>query len=689
MDTKRIIFGTQYYRPPFPDETAWKTDLELIAGSGFNTVKLWAIWSWIERAQGKFHFDDLDALMDLCHTKRLQTVINIIPEGAPYWLERLHPDARYTSNEGVTLAFSGAANMPSGGWPGLCRDKPEVAKLANDFLARVARRYAAHPSLIAIDVWNEPHLDPAFDYPDRIFCYCAYSKQKFVAWLQRKYESLERLNRTWYRAYSSWEDVTAPVRFGSYPDMIDWRLFWLENHADWLQQRVCAVKEVAPDQIAMTHVPFSGYFGGTGKGGLGLTLTDEFLLAEKVDRFGLTSFPKWLMQNDFAQHLLNVELVAAAAGEKEFWQSELQSGGGLWGACGNLVATPDEIRLWNWNSLAGGAKGVLYWQWKPEPSGLEAPGFGLTSLNGGASERTRTAAEIAQRFANDDRLRTAVPVPAINGIYVSRTTALFTFAAARSDFLYAGALYGAYRQFFRKGIPVRFIHGDRLRGIYATGLRTLYVPGCLALSHEEEVGLSEFVSQGGTLVLEGASGLFDQTGTVQPQRPLFGKVAGLTRQILEAHDRIEVNAVAGGALPESFIGRYYKQTFESLAEDVAVLACFDTGEPAVCTRQSGQGRIIWIGTLCSVAASEDPEIDSPVTIWAYRNGYSEMLSLAVPPDTLIRLHRAVNGDLGLIAVNYGRRPAKISVEFSDCCGKAVRSDFAVTARDGQMFWLTK
>ena len=88
-----------------------------------NTVKIWAVWSWIERSNGAFYFDDLDELVELCSSKRLQTVIKIIPEGAPYWLERLHPDARYQAENGMALEFSGAANLPSGGWPGLCREQ--------------------------------------------------------------------------------------------------------------------------------------------------------------------------------------------------------------------------------------------------------------------------------------------------------------------------------------------------------------------------------------------------------------------------------------------------------------------------------------------------------------------------------------------------------------------------------------
>jgi hypothetical protein len=31
----------------------------------FNTVKLWAVWSWSERRPGEFYFDDLDELVAL------------------------------------------------------------------------------------------------------------------------------------------------------------------------------------------------------------------------------------------------------------------------------------------------------------------------------------------------------------------------------------------------------------------------------------------------------------------------------------------------------------------------------------------------------------------------------------------------------------------------------------------------
>ena len=685
MSTTDLVFGTQYYRPPFPNRETWSSDLNLIADSGMNTVKLWAVWSWIERSNGAYYFDDLDELIELCGAKGLQTVINLVPEGAPYWLERLHPDARYKAENGLELGFSGAANLPSGGWPGVCRDKPAVEVLANRFLAEVAHRYAGDGALIAFDVWNEPHIDPAFDYPNNIFCYCDHSLQKFLHWLKSRYGSLEELNRFWHRAYSTWEDVNAPTRFGTYPDMIDWRLFWLENHAGWLESRVRAVKAVAPDKVAMTHVPFSGYLGGTGKGGLGQTLTDEFLLAQKVERFGLTSFPKWLMGNDFVQHLMNIELVAAAAAGKEFWQSELQSGGGLWGAFGSPVATPDEIRLWNWGALAGGAKGVLYWQWKPEPSGLEAPGFGLTSIDGGPSRRTEAACDVANRARADKVLAGATPLLPVNGIYVSRHSAIFTYAANRGDALYAEALYGAYRKFFDERVPVRFLHGDAIETAFIQGLLTLYVPAALSLSMQEEDGLILFARMGGTLILEACAGLFDETGLLRSDSRLLGDLVGLKLDGVDCCEKIEVrwNDLPG----EKFIGVLQRQLVSVCADGVDVLARFSDGEPAVCKRAAGKGTVIWVGTFCASAPRNAAGEVSPVTRWACKQGYAEISQLCAPEGTFVRLHRSLDDQILAVAVNFNHRPIEVNIgglpqdDGSDPPRKIVQSP----ARDGVSF----
>ncbi|MBV8970336.1 MAG: beta-galactosidase, partial [Verrucomicrobia bacterium] len=596
----------------------------------------------------------------------LGVVLNLIPEGAPYWLERRLPEAAYKANDGYQAEFSGAANMPSGGWPGLCRDNSNVAAFANRFLEQVASRYRERPNLVAFDVWNEPHIDPAFDYPAKLFCYCEASLARFVAWLTQKYGSLEGLNKSWHRAYAEWDDVKAPTRFGTYPDMMDWRMFWLENHAQWLEARVGIVKRVAPKAIAMTHVPFSGYFGGSGKGGLGQTLTDEFLLATKIEQFGLTSFPKWLMGNDPVQHLFNIEMVGAAAELKDFWQSELQSGGGLWGAYGSEVATPDELRLWTWGALAAGAKGVMFWQWRPEPSGLESPGFGLTTIDGLESPRTKAAKTMGLYIAANPSLAEAARMSACNAIYISRTADLFFFAADRGERVYADALFGVYRSFLGAGLPVRFIHSDAILQGTTPRPEVLYVPAALALSDGEIASLEAWIRCGTTVVVEACTGLFDATGTLRSAPRSLEEAAGLAAPEIGGVEFCELHWTDRDYPEPTFTGRFYRQDFSSRAQDVEILAQFSDGRPAIYRRQIELGKIVWVCSLCSVAARGQAvrPSSSPVTRWACEHGYKELRSIRAPGGVFARLHRLLDDSLILIAVNHGTEPATIQVELA-------------------------
>ena len=237
-----MIYGSQYYRPPFPYRGCWENDLDNMVSLGFNTVKLWAVWNWIEREPGVFQFDDLDALTALCAKKGLSVVINLIPEGAPYWTSDGKLGAFYEMSTGEQLKYSGPGNIPTAGWPGLCPDSPDYAALIYRFCYETAKHFAADPAVTCFDVWNEPHLEPMYDYPDSLLCYCEHTQAKFRGWLQSRYGTLEKLNAAWFRCYSNWEQVEAPRRYGTAADMIDWRRFGMDNLRALLHDRAAAVR---------------------------------------------------------------------------------------------------------------------------------------------------------------------------------------------------------------------------------------------------------------------------------------------------------------------------------------------------------------------------------------------------------------------------------------------------------------
>jgi beta-galactosidase GanA len=588
-----MYFGTQYYRPPFPYKEYWRRDIEHIRKLNFNVVKLWAVWNWIEPVPNQFDFSELDELVGICRKNGLKVIINTIPEGAPYWTAKGFEDSFYKTADGEILYYSGAANLPSAGWPGLCPDSEEALRLMCNFIYEVCKHYSGDDTVFCIDVWNEPHLEPMFDYSNRLLCYCSHSQEKFRKWLKEKYFSLDNLNNAWFRKYVSWDQVEAPRRFGTAADMMDWRRFWLYNLADWLKCRVDAARKGSPGKLVQTHVAFSGYMGIANEGGLANELGDEYLLAREVDMFGLSTFPLWLMGDNHPEgHFINTEIVAEASREKPFYQVELQGGAGKSGLLGGLVPTDWDIRQWNLNVIAAGGKGVVYWQFAPEPAGLESPGFGLVNPDGSDTLRSLTAGDCAKRF-NLKNLTDSRRCLSENAVFLSRNSDLLTFAMKEED-KYNQSFVGISAALLDRGIPYRFIHGDYIDSVTQEGVKTLYVPMGLCLSDAEKDGLVQFAEAGGTLVVECCTGMYRENGEMDDNFSFLYRLFGMTGNRIDAIKKKHTHAhcVHCG---KSLKLMYYRQLFDTCDQDCKVTAVFDDGCPAVIEKAAGEGKAVWIG----------------------------------------------------------------------------------------------
>lgn len=625
-----MIFGAQYYRPPFPGRECWERDLANMADLGFNTVKLWAVWNWIEPVRGRYDFSGLDELCGIAERRGLEVVINTIPEGAPAWILPGNEDALYRTGRGELIPFGGPPNIPSAGWPGLCMDKPSAADRVASFVEAVAGRYRAAGNVVALDVWNEPHLEPMFDYRGELLCYCDHSRAAFRRWLQEKYGDLSSLNAAWFRRLSDWSEVEPPPRFGTWADMLDWRLFWIKNLARHLRIRVEAARRGAPGKTIQTHVAYSATLGNKLAGGLGNELGDEFSLAREVDVFGLSSFPKWLQGKGHPfTHLAHNEVVAEAARGKRFYQVELQGGGGKAGLLGGEVPTGRDVRIWNYNTAAAGGKGVLYWQYAPEPAGLESPGFGLTAYDGGNTERSREAGACARELS-DSRLDAATRVLPVNAIYISRKSQVLSFCAERREDLYAGSVAGIYRAAYEAGIPVRFAHEDYLDSLGAEGVRTLYVPMALCLDDRERSALRAFAEAGGLLVGEAATGMYDAGGALDPDSRALSELFGVRHIELEALPEWGFSEAAGGGC--SFGGAQYRRVVEP-GPGTEVTARFPDGRPAATSRNLGAGRAVYIATFAALGfhLRGDPGTRDYLAGFFDPAGYSHLKRLTVQP----------------------------------------------------------
>ncbi len=588
FDIPFFPYGAQYYRTPNPPAKEWEYDLRQMKDAGMNTVRLWAMWSWIHTGDDSFDFSHLDEFMELCDSIGLQALMQIVLENAPAWLAARHPNARYEANDGQKIPLMGRPNTPGGGWPGLCLDNAAARGAAAHFMNALAKRYAFHSALLGFDVWNEVWFELDGYIGEQYYCYCLGTRQRFQQFLLEKYGDLQRLNECWRRRYTDWQQVEAPRYWGGYPDWLDWIAFRLQNQGRLLNWRVETLRNEAPDVLLVSHgLP-------TTVDAMPRQLTDDWRNAAEVDVYGLSCFPLWF-HYDNAEIWKVHDLVRSASRGKVFWTAEMQAGASGEGLVHSPTPKPEEIRLWNWISLAAGAKGVLYWQWRPEMLGPESPGFGLCNIDGSPSVRTDQASEFAELTVQNELIRESKPLPGELAILVLPESQIFTQVADRNTGNYSCTVKGAYRAFSEAGYQVDFATISQL-----DAYDLIYLPFPLMIEEEHARRLRLYVAGGGRIISEAHPALFGNNGMLQTNAPGYGldEVFGVKiRRSPETQERLESNIIWG---KNEIACAVHRQDVELAG--AGILARFNDEKPAITKNRFGKGEAVLIGTYAGLSA---------------------------------------------------------------------------------------
>ncbi|NLE30494.1 MAG: cellulase family glycosylhydrolase [Phycisphaerae bacterium] len=627
-------YGSQYYRTPNPPENDWEQDLHQIKAQGMNTVRLWAMWSQIHRENDEFDFSHLNCLMALCKETGLKALIQVILENAPAWLVQEHPEARYVANDGQAIEPMGRPNTPGGGWPGLCLDNAIAGESAEKFMMALARHFAGHEALLGYDVWNEIWFELDGYIGNQYYCYCPETICEFKVYLRKKYRDLDGLSRAWYRQYSSWDEVLPPKYWGGYPDWIDWIQFRVANQGRLLRWRVETLRRADAGALLVSHgLPNT-------LSGMATQLTDDWRNSREVQIYGLSCFPLWFKYDPTETFKVH-DMVRGASGGKTFWTAEMQAGPAGEGLTHSKTPTPNDLKLWNWVSLATGAKGILYWQWRPELLGPESPGFGLCQLDGSPGERTRTASFFARLIHQHAELRESSPIRGDVAIAVVPESQIFCHVADRSAGKYAQSIKGIYRALSQAGYQVDFVRMDEI-----TDYPLLYLPFPLMLEETTASALVEYVRNGGTLISEACPAQFGDGGFTQVISPGYG-----------LHDVFGVQAAEG---PESLDDevpaiRWNEQDVDCIvhrqrltATGATILAEYCDGGPAITCHTFGRGRAVLIGTYPGIAAEWGSGESARLLVELA--GYVGILPRieVSSPDVQVRLHRHSSGVIAYV-----------------------------------------
>lgn len=386
---------------------------------------------------------------------------------------------------------------------------PAVRREMKRFLEAAAAALRSHPALAGWDIWNESHF----------LSYDPWTLAEFRRFLERKYGTIDELNRVWKKSYTDFSQLRIdPVLWASIMPEVDLQEFRTANLAERCAEWTRILKAADPDHFViadnvMSNAVWSEFDRGT----------DDWKLAKAVDRFGISFYPKTggRLLRDNAPWLRALTFdAAAAAGGGTFLVSEMQSHyySELFTA---ERVSPEELTCWNLEALMHGACGCIYWKWSPFKTGLQLGGRGLTLADGSFSPRAGAVKRFGELLRNHPDLHCLKPAARAALLY--DRTANFMVKAVNAKVRHiigddqpAEARFGVYRRAFERNIPLEILTPETLE---LDGISVLFLPYAITLDDRTAETLREFVRSGGTLVANYPFGDFDGEGRLRREIP--------------------------------------------------------------------------------------------------------------------------------------------------------------------------
>ena len=694
-----FLFGAQYYRAPTPEPECWPADLERIKALGFNAVKYWVQWRWSHRQRDRLVFDDLDPLMDLAQANGLQVTLNVIFDVSPHWLFERYPDARQVMNNGHVIEPYTVGHRQIGGHPGPCYNHPGALSERKKFMAATIQHFRGHPALAMWDVWNEPELSfpQRAPHTETLVCYCAHCQARFLAWLMKKYGSVERLNQVWGRCYDSWEQIELPRNPHTFTDFVDWREFHIDTMTREATWRLDMVREQDPGRVAYLHVVpnVMSAFNSIS------CCADDFDLAERCDLFAATMN---------GGPILATQVVSAARG-KLCYNVESHLNHGCTSFHQRMLALPDLLRDWL-PQIGMGIRGFLFWQYRPEVLGFESPAWGVVGLDGSDRPITGAVRSFWQALSpHVDALLRCPPQPAEIGIWKSRKNEIMHFCMHQELSPLVESVEAYIQALYWHSYPYRIVSGQMLERGQLDGLKLLIMPSPYYLTEAEAQHLMAWVQGGGVLISEAHLGGYNGT-TGRHSRALPGCGLAEVWGIREAdstssyHLKLESAETFQGSVTEDVRkaladlgtsgGLYFPirlaggtlawgaSRYAALeSQDANVEGCFAADVPCLISKSVGHGTVFYCGTNLGQGARQgETGLVELVRKAATRAGVAPTLNLVsgIPGQVHLDLLQDDHGPRFLMVVNRSADEQAIrlpSLGMASCHGLFSGLDWAL------------
>ncbi|UKE69188.1 beta-galactosidase [Xanthomonas cerealis pv. cerealis] len=619
-DAAPLLLGVAWYPEQWP-EAQWERDLALMQAAHVRVVRIGEFaWSRMEPREGQYDFGWLDRAIAAAARHRIVVVLGTPTAAPPAWLTQAYPDTLRVGQDGVRDEHGNRQQFSFA--------SARYRRFAHAIAEQMAQRYGRNRHVVGWQLDNE-YAQASFD-PE--------AKAQFHAWLQRKYGSIEALNRRWATAYWSqtYNDFAQiPVREDEENPalLLEWKRFVSDTWADYSRNQIAAIRPHAdPRQFITTNTMgwFAGFDAYTVHDVLDIAAWDDYVAGERYD---------WV--DNAARHDLT-----RGYKQRNYWVMETQPGFVNWRAT-NVALRKGQVRAMAWQAVAHGADAVSYWQWRAAPNGQEEYHGTLVGADGEPvpvyAEIQQVGAEFAKAGAALAGTTPHADVALIND-FDSRWA--LGFQTHSADFDPVVQMKSFYRPLRQQAQVVDVV--SALAPL--DGYKLVVAPSLNVLSEAQAQRLKAYVERGGHLVLGPRSAMKNADNGLQPQRqpgPLAELLGGRVQQFYALDRPIPVAGAAGEGS-----AKIWAEQLQARAAQTEVPLRYGQangwldGAPAVLTRRVGKGRISYVG-----AWLDDATLDRLTGDWL-RDAQVRAPLADVPQDVEVGV-RSDGRRRVLVLINHG------------------------------------
>lgn len=577
------MLGAAYYPEDWPEDQL-APDIAAMKRAGIGVVRIGEFaWSKMEPKQGQYDFSWMHRVIDALEQAGIAVILGTPSATPPNWLEALDPEMRLLDDVNLRHDHGGRRHC--------CSNNPTYVEHSLRIAEAMGKQFGHHPNVIG---WQLDNEIAAFDFG----CFCPHCIAAFRTHLQKRYGSIENLNRRWNctifsQEYDSFEQIPQPKPHTWHNPHLkfEWATFHAESHIRFLHKQADILHRYTDMPVGTDMMP---------------VFNEDY---EKMNAFlDVVQYNHYDDENSLWRENFWFDFMRGLK-DRPFWVTETST-------CWNgSTSTPSNIRREgfcranSWLPITLGAEANLYWLWRQHWAGHELMHGAVLHSSGRPMHIFGEVQKLSAEFSKSAEFLDATYVHTDTALMVSSTCdylmkqqeIVWEPDSHQWETAYTKRLYMIHTPMVKMGIRPDVIPTGKDLSRY----KLLVTPFLMTM---EENGLhervAEWVKNGGTWIAGPMCDIRNDIGAHYIDREC-GMLEEFTDSLLayqvpDSEHRIALSWNDGSALT----AERWLQLFDA-AEDAEVLATVSggysslVGKAVIFRKQVGKGNVIVLGTIPS------------------------------------------------------------------------------------------